>query len=129
MSTVATRRDAESGRSASRDYTGTVFAFFLRMDKSPTNQKRSRKYSGSSSFVDVGQPSRAPRQDEADQEVVGSARREVGPADGNSTQQGISNRPAKDEHAFPAGDEPEPRPVRDSVDDGPKQVGGNRGRV
>jgi hypothetical protein len=79
------------------------------MEKSPTNQKRSRKYGGSSSFVDAGQPSRAPRQDEEGQEeAIGSAGREVGPADGNSTQQGISNRPAKHEHAFPDPDESDP---------------------
>jgi hypothetical protein len=100
------------------------------MDKSPTNQKRSRKYGGSSSFVDTGQPSRAPRQDEQGQEeTIGSAGRGVGPADGNSTQQGISNRPAKDEHAFPDPDESDPYAAPESVDDGPKQVGGNRGQV
>ena len=99
------------------------------MEKSPTNQKRSRKYGGSSSFVDAGQPSRAPRQDEEGAEEFGSASREVGPADGNSTQQGISNRPAKDEHAFPETDEADPQAAAESVDDGPKQVGGNRGQV
>jgi hypothetical protein len=60
------------------------------MEKSKTNQERGRKYGGSSSFVDMGQPSRAPRQDEEE----------------------------SDSQAIP-----------DSVDDGPKQVGGNRGRV
>ena len=99
------------------------------MEKSPTNQKRSRKYGGSSSFVDAGQPSRAPRQDEQSQESIGSATSEVGPADGNSTQQGISNRPAKDEHAFPDPDESGAQAVPESVDHGPKQVGGNRGQV
>src|SRR5688500_939051 len=99
------------------------------MKNSPTNQKRSRKYAGSSSFVDAGQPSRAPRQDEGAEETIGSARREVGSADGNSTQQGISNRPAKDEHAFPEPDESDPQAASESVDEGPKQVGGNRGQV
>jgi hypothetical protein len=70
------------------------------MEKSPKNQQRTRKYGGSSSFLDAGQPSKAPRQDEDGQDAIGSARREVGAADGDSTQQGISNRPAKDEHAF-----------------------------
>jgi hypothetical protein len=102
------------------------------MDKSKTNQERGRTYGGSSSFVDMGQPSRAPRQDEEGEENVGSTKRGVGPADGSSSQQGISNRPAKDEHAFP--ESPESREsdsqaVPDSVDDGPKQVGGNRGQV
>jgi hypothetical protein len=99
------------------------------MEKSPTNQKRSRKYGGSSSFVDAGQPSRAPRQDEEGQESIGSAGGEVSAADGSSAQQGISNRPAKDEHAFPESDEPDPQAAPESVDDGPKQVGGNRGQV
>ena len=99
------------------------------MEKSPTNQQRSRKYAGSSSFVDAGQPSRAPRQDEEGEETIGSASREVGPADGNSTQQGIGNRPAKDEHAFPEPDESDPQAAPESVDEGPKQVGGNRGQV
>ena len=101
------------------------------MAKHRPNQERGRKYSGSSSFADVGQPSRAPRQDEEGQDTIGSASREAGPADGNSPLQGISNRPAKEEHAFPKGDQsaPEPERVPESVEDGPKQVGGNRGRV
>ena len=44
-----------------------------------------------------------------------------------ANQQGISNRPVADEHAFPESDAPEePEP---SVDDEQKQQGGNRGRV
>ena len=103
--------------------------FLSCMKKIPTNQKRSRKYGGSSSFVDGGQPSRAPRQDEDGQETIGSASRKVGPADANSTQQGISNRPAKDEHAFPGSDDSDSEAAPESVDDGPKQVGGNRSQV
>lgn len=99
------------------------------MKKSATNQERSRKGPGSSSFVDAGQPSRAPRQDEEEQEGSASASREVGPADGNSTKQGISNRPARDEHAFPDSDESDAQAIPDSVDREPKQVGGNRGQV
>ena len=75
------------------------------------------------------QPSRAPRQHEESQEDIGSARREFGPADGESTLQGISNRPAKDEHAFPDSGESDSEPMPESVDHGPKQVGGNRGQV
>jgi hypothetical protein len=112
-----------------RSGAGTRFAQFGCMDKSPTNQKRSRKYGGSSSFVDAGQPSRAPRQDEAGEGTVGSTGRDVGPADGTSSKQGISNRPAKDEHAFPDSDGSDSQAISDSVDDGPKQVGGNRGQV
>jgi hypothetical protein len=99
------------------------------MEKSKTNQERVRKYGGNSSFVDVGQPSRAPRQDEEDQGPIGSANRKFGPADGTSPQQGISNRPAKDEHAFPDTDKSDSHVIPESVDDGPKQVGGNRGQV
>src|SRR4029450_4873757 len=99
------------------------------MKQSKTNQERSRKYCGSSSFVDVGQPSRAPRQDDKGQANIGSAHREAGPADCNSLQQGISNRPSRDEHAFPATDESDAEPDPESVKRTPKQVGGNRGRV
>ena len=84
-----------------RLHAGTSFARFDYMAKNKTNQERARKYGGSSSFVDVGRPSRAPRQDEHGEKAIGSASRDVGPADGTTTQQGISNRPAKDEHAFP----------------------------
>ena len=93
------------------------------------NQERGRKYGGSSSFVDRGQPSKAPRQDEQGDDSVGSTSRDVGPADGTSPKQGISNRPAKDEHAFPGSDGTDAQVGPDSVDDGPKQVGGNRGQV
>jgi hypothetical protein len=99
------------------------------MEKNKTNQERGRKYGGSSSFVDIGQPSRAPRQDEEGQDAIGSASRGFGPADGDSSQQGISNRPAKDEHAFPDPDESDSQAIPEGVDDGPKQVGGNRGQV
>ena len=101
----------------------------LGMENDKSNQERGRKYGGSSSFVDRGQPSRAPRQDEQGDEAVGSTRRDVGPADGTSPKQGISNRPAKDEHAFPDSERSDPQAVPDSVDDGPKQVGGYRGQV
>jgi hypothetical protein len=53
------------------------------MERKKTNQERGRKYGGSSSFVDVGEPSRAPRQDEDGKEVVGSDKYEPGPADGD----------------------------------------------
>jgi hypothetical protein len=101
----------------------------LGMENNKTNQERGREYGGSSSFVDRGQPSRAPRQDEQGEEPVGSSSRDVGPADGTSPKQGISNRPAKDEHAFPDSDESDSQAIPYSVDDGPKQVGGNRGQV
>jgi len=99
------------------------------MGKNKTNQERGRKYGGSSSFVDVGQPTRAPRQDEQGEETIGLAHRRVGPADGDSAQQGISNRPANEEHAFPNADESDSDGAPESVEDGPKQLGGNRGRI
>ena len=99
------------------------------MPKNKTNQERARKYGGSSSFVDAGSPSRAPRQDQEGQDNVGSTERRFGPADGDSPKQGISNRPAREEHAFPGGDESDSVDAPDSVEDAPKQVGGNRGRV
>jgi hypothetical protein len=99
------------------------------MTKNNTNQERGRKYGGSSSFVDQGQPSRAPRQDEQGEDSVGSASRGAVPGDATSSLQGISNRPAKEEHAFPAPDDSESQDAPDSVDQGPKQVGGNRGQV
>jgi hypothetical protein len=93
------------------------------------NQERGRKYGGSSSFVDVGQPSRAPRQDEDGSGMVGSDAYQPGPADGDSNLQGISNRPANEEHAFPDSDQAEADTTADSVETPSKQVGGNRGRV
>jgi hypothetical protein len=100
------------------------------MEQKKTNQERGRKYGGSSSFVDVGQPSKAPRQDEDGSGVAGFDKHAPGPADGDSPVQGISNRPAREEHAFPesAGADPDST-VPDSIETGPKQLGGNRGRV
>ena len=106
-----------------------MFALLSNMEKKKTNQERSRKYGGSSSFVDAGQPSRAPRQDESGEETIGSTHRGFGPADGDSAEQGISNRPAKEEHAFPDNDASDSQSAPESVEDAPKQVGGNRGRV
>jgi hypothetical protein len=97
------------------------------MEQKKKNQERGRKYGGSSSFVDAGEPSRAP-QDEEGNDVVGSERHEPGPADGNSPLQGISNRPANEEHAF-AEPETANSAAPDSDETDSKQVGGNRGRV
>ena len=101
----------------------------LGMQNNKTNQERSRKYGGSSSFVDKGQPSRAPRQDERGEEALGSNRRTVGPADGTGPKRRIRDRPAREEHAFPDSDESDSQTAPDRVDDGPKQSGGNRGQV
>jgi hypothetical protein len=72
------------------------------MEQKKTNQERTRKYGGSSSFVDAGEPSKAPRQDEDGSDLVGSTQRD---------RQDL---------------EPD---VSDSVDIEPKQQGGNRGGV
>jgi hypothetical protein len=111
--------------------TGTTLARQNEMEQKKTNQERSRKYGGSSSFVDAGQPSRAPRQDEdGGDAAAGANRHESGPADGDSPLQGISNRPAREEHAFPESAEADPETTApDSVETDSKQVGGNRGRV
>jgi hypothetical protein len=101
------------------------------MTQKKTNQERGRKYGGSSSFVDAGQPSRAPRQDEDGTEVTGSDKHAPGPADGASALQGISNRPAREEHAFAESDAATAADAAasDSIDTESKQLGGNRGRV
>jgi hypothetical protein len=99
------------------------------MEKSKANQERGGNTAGALHSSTWGQPSRAPRQDEEAEENIGSANRAAGPADGSSSKQGISNRPAKDEHAFPASGESDSEARPDSVDKGPKQVGGNRGQV
>ena len=100
------------------------------MEQKKNNQERGRKYGGSSSYVDMGEPSKAPRQDEDGRELVGTS-----PSDDTRTynsvnEQGISNRPAEIEDAFPQSGEPrtEPEPL-ESVDTTPKQQGGNRGGV
>ena len=109
---------------------GTRLAVRSRHGAEKNESRASEKIRGSSSFVDVGQPSRAPRQDEDGKEVVGSDKHEPGLADGESALQGISNRPAKEEHAVPeSGVADTESSAPDSVETGPKQVGGNRGRV
>jgi len=97
------------------------------MQQRKHNQERSRKYGGSSSFVDTREPSKAPRQDEDGRDLTETIGVERQYADDG--KQGISNRPAHNEHAFP-----EARPGSEadsptSVDATPKQLGGNRGRV
>jgi hypothetical protein len=100
------------------------------MKQHTTNQERSRKYGGSSSFMDSGEPSKAPRQDEGGQGLTGEIHVNRHSVDANSDKQGISNRPVKEEHAFPGSDQPEEFPLgTDSVDTPSKQQGGSRGRV
>ena len=100
------------------------------MKQHTTNQGRSRKYGGSSSFMDSGEPSKAPRQDEGSQGLTGEIHVNRHSVDVNSDKQGISNRPVKEEHAFPDSDQPEEFPLgTESVDTPSKQQGGSRGRV
>jgi hypothetical protein len=98
------------------------------MSQQNNNQKRSRKYGGSSSFTDAGTPSRAPRQDEQGDDRVGSRAAARPPVEGR--QQGISNRPAEDEHAFPDGAGPgDDAATSDESEALSKQQGGPRGGV
>ena len=100
------------------------------MEQKKNNQERARKYGGTSSYVDTGEPSKAPRQDEDGREFVGPSEVDPPRVYKNSDEQGISNRPANAEHAFPESAEPSNMPdAADSVDTAPKQQGGNRGHV
>jgi hypothetical protein len=94
-----------------------------------TNQEHNRKKTVAPASLNQDQPSKAPRQDEGDREYMGSARYEPHHVDDRSDEQGISNRPVKEEHAFPESDVPPAEPDRASVDTTPKQTGGNRGGV
>jgi hypothetical protein len=100
------------------------------MEQKKNNQERGRKYGGSSSYVDMGEPSKAPRQDEDGREFVGTSDSDQTPKYNSIGEQGISNRPAEVEHAFPESGEPRTEPeAPDSVETTPKQQGGNRGGV
>jgi len=101
------------------------------MEQKKSSQERSRKYGGSSSFVDTGEPSKAPRQDEDARDFVGPSDPEQTPKYNTIGEQGISNRLAEEEHAFPESDEqrPEPAGPDNSVETTPKQQGGGRGAV
>jgi hypothetical protein len=78
--------------------------------------------------VDAGEPSKAPRQDEDGSEPLEAIRAER-QYDDDADTQGISNRPARDEHAFPESGPGPDAETPTSVDATPKQVGGNRGGV
>ena len=98
------------------------------MDQNKPNRQRTRKYVGDSAYLGNDEPSRAPRQDEDGSDLVGSSQPRPRQAATDSDKQGISNRPAAEEHAFPESDVIE-SDTPDSVDGLPKQQGGNRGRV
>ena len=100
------------------------------MEQKKNNQERARKYGGSSAYVDMGEPSKAPQQDEDGRELVGTRDFDPTPKYNSIGEQGISNRLAEAEHAFPESDEPPTEPkARDSIETTPKQQGGNRGGV
>ncbi len=99
------------------------------MSHEDSNQERSRKSGTDSSIGDATTPSRAPRQDEQEDDRSGDRPAGAYPqADGE--RQGISNRPAGDEHAFP---DPAPASVESDRPDQPQtdpvQQGGSRGGV
>src|SRR5687767_1502832 len=97
------------------------------MEQRKINQERSRKYGGSSSFMNRGEPSKAPRQDEDGREPIDTIG--VDRQYDHNSKQGISNRPAEEEHAFPEPELGSEADASSSVDDTPKQLGGNRGGV
>ena len=99
------------------------------MEQKKNNQERARKYGGTSSYVDTCEPSKAPRQDEDAREFVGPSDPEPARVYNSSDEQGISNRPAKAEHAFPVSGESGTEDAPESVETTPKQQGGNRGNV
>ncbi len=101
------------------------------MEQKKSNQERTRKYGGSSSsFDDTGEPSRAPRQDEDARDFMGPADPTQTPKYNTIGPQGISNRRAEEEHAFPESGDTRTEPeTGDSVETTPKQQGGNRGGV
>jgi hypothetical protein len=99
------------------------------MSEQDTNQNRSRKSGGTSSFTDAGTPSRAPRQDEQGDDRVGS--RAAAPPPVDSGKQGISNRPAEDEQPYEgeAGPADDNAAASNESEAQPKQQGGPRGGV
>jgi hypothetical protein len=99
------------------------------MPQHTPNQNHARKARRSSSFDDVGQPSKAPGQDEDGADLIGSSEVKRHPVDPTSEEQGISNRPVREEHAFPDSPVADADPGPDSVETTPKQQGGPRGGV
>jgi hypothetical protein len=99
------------------------------VEQKKTNQERGRKSRrGQAKSLDHNQPSKAPGQDQTIKDVLGAELdRKLTHADADSTEQGISNRPAKEEQAFPpSNDEAETTTTDPTI---PQQQGGNRGNV
>lgn len=92
------------------------------------NQEHSKK-PGPSGGEYSTQPSRAPRQDESTPDApdpdAGTTANPYHPDE----QQGISNRPSKEEHAFPDAESPTDADRGDVRLTDPVQRGGNRGGV
>jgi hypothetical protein len=99
------------------------------MEQKTRNQQHSKKFKRTPPTSDRDQPSKAPQQDEDGKEFIGSTRLDRHQVDASSDEQGISNRPVKEEHAFPKPDESVVPYGPDGVDKEPKQQGGNRGGV
>jgi hypothetical protein len=78
------------------------------MEQKKSNQERTRKHGGSSSFVDTREPGKAPRQDENGRELIGP-NPEPDHKYNSIGEQGISNRLAEEEHAFPESNVTAPR--------------------
>ena len=97
------------------------------MAKDNAKRETGRKDRGSSSFTEIKQPSKAPRQDEL--ATGGSTAYKGHQVDKRSTEQGISNRPVEEEHAFPESPGASDAGADDSIDTPTKQQGGNRGGV
>jgi hypothetical protein len=103
------------------------------MEQQKTNQERGRKRlrSKTKAILD-SQPSKAPGQDQEVREFLGPDTPEQhASANDQSAQQGVSNRPANEEHPFPASGEPPAEPAAEPAADTsvPQQQGGNRGGV
>jgi hypothetical protein len=103
------------------------------MEQQKTNQERGRKrLRGKTKAILDNQPSKAPGQDQDVREFVGpEAERDT--AYDENAQQGVSNRPANQEHAFPESNNPapDPRTTERATEEPsvPQQQGGNRGNV
>jgi hypothetical protein len=105
------------------------------MEQKKPNQERGKKrLRGKTKAIIDSQPSKAPGQDQEVKELLGStdANRAATAADSGSGKQGISNRPAREEHAFPEPGAPAAEPSATPAESDatvPQQQGGNRGGV
>jgi len=98
------------------------------MAQQKSNQERGKKRLRSkTSAVIEKQPSKAPGQDQDLNATSHSIDRSKTAADGSSSRQGISNRPAKEEHAFANPNPPDAAATNDPAV--PQQQGGNKGGV